>query len=177
MQTFNYNAKQSRRWLRARLLSENRGFISKDAASQLVKHFLKTEHQLQHLRIADAVLTADAKGVLFQLDLERGAARSEQGYPERVQDWWQTPTVPGRKKGKGMKNGATKPRVTVEGLGDEVGALELGKAEEEMEEDREGALLEQEYEGFEGFMSPVMLSPTGSVVDSGEEDEEEDEEE
>ena len=46
LQAFNYNAKQSRRWLRVRLLSENRGFVTKEAALQLSNHFKRTEFHL-----------------------------------------------------------------------------------------------------------------------------------
>ena len=86
LQAFNYNAKQSRRWLRARLLSENRGFVTKEAGLQLATHIEKTGFQLQHPSITDIVLTANASWVLSQLEVERKAAREEQGYLEREQD-------------------------------------------------------------------------------------------
>ncbi len=183
LQAFNYNAKQSRRWLRARVLSDNRGFVTKEAASQLVEHFQKSEYQVQHPRITDTVLIDNAKSVLAQLELEREAARAEQGYPERVQDWWAAPTMIGTKKRRkqkmtGKKHGATAGQgVSVEGLGDEVGAMGLGQDEEGdgwMEEEDGGVRLEEEFEGFE---SPVMMSAVGSVVGDGEEEEEEEEEE
>lgn len=81
-------------------------------------------------------------------------------------------TKKGKGKKKGKKNGVTASRnVNVKGLGDEVEALVLGQEEEEMEEEmeeEEGAALSGEE--FKGFVSPVMMSPTGSVV--GGEDEE-----
>ena len=122
------------------------------------------------------MLTADAKWVLSQLELERGAAREEQGFPERVQDWWAAPTMVGKKKRKGKmrgkKQGATALQmVSAEGLRGEVGALVL--REEELEEQDGGISVEGEGEGeLEGFKSPVFMSPAGSVVDDGEEEEE-----
>lgn len=120
------------------------------------------------------MLTANAKWVLSQLEVERNAARGEQGYPERVQDWWAAPTMVGKKKRKGKMMGkkqrATADQsVNVEGLRDEVDALGLG--EEEMEDQDGGVWLEDEQE-FEGFESPVMMSPTGSVIGEGQEEEE-----
>ena len=153
--------------------------MTKEAALQLANHFQKTEYQLQHPRITDTVLVDNAKLALSQLELEREAARNEQGHPERVQDWWAAPTMVGKKKRRkekmvGKKHGATAGQsVTTEGLGDDVGALGLGEDEEvekEMEEEDGGVLLEEEFEGFE---SPAMMSPVGSVVGDGEEDEEE----
>ncbi|KAM0802139.1 hypothetical protein BDR22DRAFT_961811 [Usnea florida] len=176
LKAFNYNAKQSRRWLSARVRSENRGFVTKEAASQLQKHFEKSEYQLQHPRITDTVLTADAKWVLSQLELERGAAREEQGFPERVKDWWATPTMVGKKKRKGKMKGKTQgatalEMVSAEGLQGEVSALAL--REDEPEEQDCGISIEGEEEGgLEGCGSPVFISPAGSVVDDGEEDEE-----
>lgn len=122
--------------------------------------------------MTDPVLTTDAKGVLFQLELERGAAREEQGHPDRVQDWWPKPAMSGTKKGKGKRKGK-KNRVTasrhvnIQGLGDEVGALILGEETEIVEEEKGSALSE---EGFHGFESPVMMSPMGSVVGGEDED-------
>ncbi len=153
--------------------------MTKEAALQLAEHFEKTEYQLQHPRITDTVLVANAKVVLAQLELERDGARAEQGYPERVQDWWAAPTMVGKKKRRkekmmGKKHGATAGQgVSVEGLGEEVGALGLGQDEEgdgRMEEEEGGVLSEEEFEGFE---SPIMMSPVGSVVSDGEEEEEE----
>ena len=174
MQAFNYNAKQSRRWLSARVRSENRGFVTKEAALQLQKHFEKSEHQLEHPHITDAVLTADTKWVLSQLELERGAAREEQGFPERVQDWWAAPTMAGKKKRKGKmkggKQGATAlEMVSPEGLQGEVSALAL--QEDELEEQDGGISVEGEGES-RGFESPVFMSPAGSVVDDEEGEEE-----
>ena len=132
-----------------------------DAASQLHKHFLKSEFQLQHPRINDAVLTADAKSVLSQLESEREAARSEQGDPERVQDWWAPPTMLGKKKRKKMmRKEKSQEAVTGGGDSDErVGDMEL-------EEEGGEELAEEE---LEGVSSQVMLSPIGSVA--GDEDE------
>ena len=174
MQAFNYNAKQSRRWLSARVRSENRGFVTKEAALQLQNHFEKSEDHLEHPRITDAVLTADAKWVLSQLELERETAREEQGYPERVQDWWAAPTMVGKKKRKGKMKGKSKgatalEMVNDEGLRGEVSALAL--TEEELEEQDGGISIEGEGE-LEGCESPVFMSPAGSVVDDGEEEEE-----
>ena len=115
-------------------------------------------------RITDAVLTTDAKRVLSELQLERDMARDEQGYPERVQDWWAAPTVQGkkkRKKGKmATKEGATAGlEVSDEGIQDAVRGLKLGE-EKEMEEE-------------EGIHSPVMLSPRESMMGEGDEEDEE----
>ena len=147
---------------------------------QLQKHFEKSEYELEHPRITDAVLTADAKWVLSQLELERGAAREAQGFPERVKDWWAAPTIVGKKKRKGKmkgkKQGATAPqKVSAEGLQGEVSALAL--REDEPEEQDCGISIEDEVEGegeggLEGCGSPVFISPAGSVVNDGEEDEE-----
>lgn len=141
---------------------------------QLQKHFEKSEHQLEYPRITDAVLTADAKWVLSQLELERGAAREEQGFPERVQDWWAAPTMVGKKKRKGKmkgeKQGATAlEMVSAEGLRGKVGSLAL--REDELEEQDGGISIEGEGE-IDGYESPVFMSPTGSVVDDGEKEEE-----
>ena len=131
-------------------------------ASQLWKHFNKTEFQLKHPRITDAVLTTEAKRVLSELQLERDTARDEQGYPERVQDWWAAPTVLGKKKRKKGKMMATKEGATAglevsdEGIEDAVGRMGLGE-EKEMEEE-------------EGIHSPVMLSPRGSMMGEGDEE-------
>ena len=141
---------------------------------QLQKHFEKSEDQLQQPRITDAVLTDNAKWVLSQLELERGVAREEQGFPERVQDWWAAPTMVGKKKRKGKiggKNkGATAPQmVGAEDLRGEVGALALRV--DEVEEQDSGISMEEEPD-FERCESPVFMSPAGSVVDDGEEEEE-----
>ena len=134
-------------------------------ASQLAKHFEKNEFQLKHPRITDAVLTTDAKRVLSELQLERDTARDEQGYPERVQDWWAAPTMPGKKKRKKGKMTATKEGATAglevsdEGIQDAVRGLRLGE-ETEMEEE-------------EGIHSPVMLSPRESMMGEGDEEDEE----
>ena len=141
---------------------------------QLQKHFEKSEEELQQPRITDAVLTADAKWVLSQLELERGVAREEQGFPERVQDWWAAPTMVGKKKRKrkirGKKKGATAPQmVGAEDLRGEVSALAL--REDDVEEQDSGIAMEEEKE-FERCESPVFMSPAGSVVDDGEEEEE-----
>ena len=130
---------------------------------------------MKHPRITDAVLTDDAKRVLSELQRERDTARDEQGYPERVQDWWTAPTVPGKKKrrkGKtmAMEEGATAGLEVSDGeIEDVVRGLRLGE-EEEMEEEEGSPSLE---EGFQGFDSPVMLSPVGSVVGDGDEEDEE----
>ena len=174
MQAFNYNAKQSRRWLSARVRSENRGFVTKEAGLQLQQHFEKSEHQLEHPRITDAVLTDDAKWVLSQLELEREAAREEQGCPERVQDWWAAPTIVGKKKRKGKMKGKNQgatalEMVNDEGLRGDVRALAL--TEEELEE-QDGGISIGGVGKFGGVESPVFMSPAGSVVDDGEEEEE-----
>lgn len=79
----------------------------------------------------------------------------------------------GEEKGKkGKQPGATAAcSVTMEGLGDDVGDLNLDD-EKEMEEEEGSYTLE---EGFRGFDSPVMLSPTGSVVCEGDEEDEDEE--
>ena len=164
LQVFNYNAKQSRRWLRARILGENNDFIPESVASELAKHLKKTEFQLQHPRIIDAVLTSNAKKILSELELERDMASAEQAYPERVQDWWAAPTIIGkkkRKKGKliGKKEGAAASlEFSDEGIRDGVSRLKLGEKEGMVEE--------------EGIYSPLVLSPTGSMVGEGNEKEE-----
>lgn len=142
------------------------------AGLQLQKHFEKTEYQMQHPRITDVVLTASAKWLLLQLELEREAARDEQGHPERVQDWWAAPTMVGKKKRKGKmmskKQGATAVQsISAEGLRDQVGAWALGG--EELLEGGDGSFLEGEQES-EGFKSPVVMSPVGSVLGDGEEE-------
>lgn len=144
--------------------------MTKDTASQLVKHFQKTEFQLQNPKITDAVLTPDAKLVLSQLELERNAARQEQGHPERVQDWFAMPTVAAKKKGKMKMTGKTQGTTAgqsddIEGLGDDVEGLRLGE-EDEMEEEGEGGVLSKEES--EELRSPTMMYPTGSVVGEGE---------
>ena len=148
--------------------------MTKEAALQLTKHFEKTKFQLQHPRITDTVLTANAKSVLSQFELERKAASDEQGCPERVQDWWAASTKIGQKKkrkGKmtGKKQGATAGQnVNVEELGDNVGVLRLGEEEEEG-----GVLFEEKFAGFE---FPTLISPAGSVVGDRKEKEGEGEE-
>lgn len=130
---------------------------------QLAKHFQKTEHQLLHPRITDTVLLPNARWVLSQLELEREVAREKQGHPERVQDWWAEAPMIGKKKRKrmmmGEEQGATAAQsVGAEGLRDEDGGL--GRGEEEMDVEDGGVLLDEEEE-FEGFESPVMMSPGG----------------
>ena len=147
--------------------------MTEEAAAQLVAHLRKTEYQLQHPRITETVLTPNAKWVLSQLELEREAARAQQGYPERVQDWWAAPTMPGKKKKWTVMEktqGATAGGgVSIEGLGNEVGARGLGEDDaDEDEEDRDGSEEESEECG-----SMVMISPAGSVI--GEEEAEEEE--
>ena len=71
---------------------------------------------------------------------------------------------------KGEKQGATAlEMVNDEGLRGEVSALAL--VEEELEEQDGGISIEGGGESG-GFESPVFLSPAGSVVDDGEEEEE-----
>ena len=151
--------------------------MTKEAALQLSKHFEKTEHQLKHPRITDTVLLPNAKWVLSQLELEREVAREKQGHPERVRDWWAEAPMVGKKRRRGMmmreEQGATAAQsVGAEGLRDEDGAL--GRGEEEMDVEDGGVLLDEEEE-FEGFESPVMMSPGGSVIGDGEEEEEDEE--
>lgn len=148
---------------------------------QLGKHLEKTEDQLRHPRITDAVLFTDAQRALSQLELEREAAKREQGYPERVQDWWAPPTMVGKKKRKkGMTVGGNQG-ATADG-----GGIGEGLGNEEMDEEEGGVLLEEEHQGSQspimmspgGSQSPVVMSPVGSVGgDEGEEEEEEEEEE
>lgn len=142
--------------------------MTKQAALQLGKHFEKTEDQLRHPRITDSVLLPAAQGALSQLETEREAAKREQGYPKRVQDWWAAPTMVGKKKrwmlkAVGENQGATAGEgVFGEGLGDE-----------EIDEEEDGVAVEEEFVGFD---SPVMMSPSGSVGDDGGKEEEEEEE-
>ena len=131
--------------------------MTKDTASQLEKHFQKTEFQLQNPKITDTVLTPDAKLVLSQLDQEREVAKEKQGHPERVQDWFTMPTMATKKKGKtemtGKVEGATADQdVDVERLGNNVEGLKL-EEEDEMEEEGEGRLLSEEE--LEGLWSAV----------------------
>lgn len=179
-QLFYYHAKQARRWLHARDLREDRGLVTREVVVQLVNHLKKSPDQLLHPKITDRVLLPAAKGLLSQLEMEREAAKAEQGNPERVMDWWPGATIVGKKKRKrrvnGKKQGATASQgVNAEGSGDEDGAL--GWGEDEMDVDEGGVLL-SEKEEFEGFNSPVMMSPEGSEMGGegeGEGGEEEDE--
>ena len=131
-------------------------------ASELHQHLLKSEYQLQHPGIADAVLTKDAKLVLAQLESERKAARSEQGNPERVKDWWGPPTMLGKKKRKKMKKDQSQGTIAAEEISNEM-VEDVGMEEEESRFWAE--------EGAEGLESPVMMSPTGSLMGDEEEGE------
>lgn len=181
MQLFNYHAKQSGRWLQAVLLSEKRDFVTKEEASQLGQHLDKSEYRLQHPRIIDTVLLPGAQWLLSELETEQEAAKAEQGNPERVHDWWAEPTMVGKKHGKKMRarerrEAAAAQNVSAEGLREEDGAS--GWEDSEMDVEEGGVLLVEEEE-FEGFNSPVMMSPGGPEMGDGAgegEDEEEEEE-
>lgn len=153
--------------------------MTEKVAVQLANHFKKTETQLLHPRITDTVLLPAAKLVLSQLEMEREAAKAEQGYPERVKDWWAGPTGVGKKKRKRMMNGEEEEATATQGVSaggprDEDGAL--GRGEEEMDVEEGGVWLDEE-EKFEGFESPVMMSPGGFEMGDGEGEGEEEEDE
>ena len=138
---------------------------------QLGKHFKKTEDQLAHPRLTDTVLTPEAILILSELNLEREAAREEQGNPERVQEWWAVPTMVGKKKEKKTKGkrkaktqgAAAAQSASAEGPPGEVGALGLG-------EEEDGGVMLGEEEESKGFDSPVMMSPGSPMEDDREEE-------
>ena len=182
LQLHNYNMRQNRRWLTAKIHTIGDVDIPKHVRWPLMQHWKKTEHHQQNPKISDGLaLTTDVKYALDLLRDERAVAAALQGNPERVADWWVQPEIKSKKKRKRGKNakkqGATAGvDVNNEGLGDDVGWMALGEEEEtveEMEGEKEeetkkeggGVLLEERYEGFD---SPVMMSPTGSVVSDGE---------
>ena len=170
--------RQNRRWLTAKIHTEGDDHIPEHARWPLMLHWNKTEQHQQHPEISDGLaLTDDVKSALALLRDERAVAAAQQGNPDRVADWWVQPEIKSKRKerkGKKAKNqGATAGRaVSVDGLRADVEALGLGEEEEmegEMEEEEGGVLVKEEYEGFE---SPVVMSPVGSVVGDGEEEEE-----
>ena len=167
--------RQNRHWLTAKIHTKGNDDIPAHVRWPLTQHWKKTEHQQQNSKSPESLaVTNDVKAALDLLRDERTVTAAQQGNPERVVDWWvqpQTKSKKGKKKGKkGKQPGATAARsVTMEGLRDDVGDLNLG-GEEEMEEGEASYTLE---EGFRGFDSPLMLSPTGSVVCEGEEEDEE----
>ncbi|MCJ1454776.1 hypothetical protein MMC28_005129 [Mycoblastus sanguinarius] len=185
LQEFNYTMKQVRRWLQARLASPDRGFVTKEASKQLNIHLGKSEYEQQHPKLSEGIaLGEEALWVLSQLDLERNAARAEQGSPERVADWW----TGGRgEKGKGKakrkyksKKASKQGEVGVEGLGAGLSGFGLGEEADDMDEggveldeqkfgeegEGEGENEDEEFEGAEGLVS---MSPEGSVVGEDEE--------
>lgn len=180
LQHHEYQIRQNRRWLTAKIHTEGDDDIPDYVRWPLMQHWKKD------LSISDDLaLTDDVKSALALLRDERAVAAAQQGNPDRVADWWVQPEIRGKRK-KGMKGkkgknakklGATAGQgVNVERFGDDVGALGLGEDEEmkeEMEEEEGGVRLE---EGFEGFESPAMMSPVGSVVGDREEEEDAEEE-
>ncbi|KAF6222626.1 hypothetical protein HO133_000673 [Letharia lupina] len=182
LQLHNYNMRQNRRWLTAKIHTEDDDDIPEHARWPLLQHWTKTEHHQQNPKISDGLaLTDDVKSALALLTDERAVAAAQQGNPERVADWWVQPEIKSKrkdskkkKKGKNAKEqGATAGQgVSVEGFQDDFGALALGKdgdIEEKMKREEGGVSLEEEFEGFE---SPVMMSPAGSVIGEGQEEEE-----
>ena len=172
IQLHNYQMKQNRRWLQAKMHTDGNNDIPQHVCWPLMQHWTKTEHHQQNPKISDGVaLTDDVKAALDLLRDERAMAAEQQGNPERVTDWWVQPEIKSKKKGKKGKNanrqGAKGARsVSVEGLGNDVRNLRLGDGEEKMEVEEASPSLE---EGFQGSYSPVMLSPEGSVVGDGDE--------
>ena len=105
------------------------------------------------------MLTEEAKSILEQLESEREVARIEQGHPERVQDWWGAATMLGKKKRKKMMKNQSQGAIAGEDVGNE-------RVEDmEIEEEEGGNWAE------EGAESPVMMSPTGSLMGDEEEGE------
>lgn len=144
--------------------------MTKEEALQLGKHLEKSEHELKHPRITDTVLLPGAMRLLSQLESEREKAKGEQGYPERVRDWWAAPTMVGKRHGRKMRarkrrEAAAAKGASEEGLREE--DVALGGKDEEMDEDEGGVLLSEGQE-LEGFNSPVMMSPGGPGMGDGE---------
>ena len=171
--------RQNRRWLTAKIHAEGNDDIPHHVRWPLMQHWKKTEHHQQNPKMSDGLaLTDDVRAALDLLRDERAMAAAQQGNPDRVADWWVQPEIKSKRKGKKGKDaerrgGIAARSVSLEGLGDDVRDFGLGDGEEEMEEE-EGSPSPEE-EGFQGFNSPVMLSPVGSVVGDG--DEEDDDEE
>lgn len=138
-----------------------------------MQHWKKTEHHQQNPKISDGLALTD--GVKAALDLlrdERAVAAAQQGNPERVADWWVQPEIKSKKKEKrrkiAQKQGTTAgQRVGGELIRDSITALNLGEETEIVKEEKDSALSEA---GFQGFESPVMMSPMGSVVGAEDED-------
>lgn len=138
-----------------------------------MQHWKKTEHHQQNPKISDGLALTD--GVKAALDLlrdERAVAAAQQGNPERVADWWVQPEIKSKKKEKrrkiAQKQGtAAGQRVGGELIRDSITALNLGEEMEIVKEEKDSALSEA---GFQGFESPVMMSPMGSVVGAEDED-------
>ena len=176
LQLHNYQMRQNRRWLTAKIHAEGNDDIPQHVRWPLMQHWAKTEHHQQNPKISDGLaLTDDVKAALDLVRDERAMAAAQQGNPERVADWWVQPEVKSKKKGKKAKNanrqGAMDARsVSVEGLGNEVRDLGLGDGEEKMEVREGSPSLEEE---FQGSYSPILLSPEGSVVGDGDEEDEE----
>ena len=168
--------RQNRRWLTAKIHTEGNDDIPPHVRWPLTQHWSKTEHHQQNPRLSDGLaLTDDLKAALDLLRDERAMAAVQQGNPERVADWWAQPEIKSKKKGKKGKNGKGRGpnaarSVSVGGLGDDVGNLDLGDGGEEMEA-KEGSPSWEE--GFQGSHSPIVLSPGGSVVGGGDEEDEE----
>ena len=176
LQLHNYHMRQNRRWLTAKIHAEGNDDIPPHVRWPLMQHWTKTEHHQQNPKLSDGLaLTDDVKAALDLLRDERAIAAVQQGNPERVADWWVQPEIKSKKKGKKGKNakrhGAIAARsVSVEGLGDDVRDLGLSDGGEEVEAEEMSPSLE---EGFRGSHSPVVLSPEGSVVSDGDEEDEE----
>ena len=168
--------RQNRRWLTAKIHAEGNDDIPQHVRWPLMQHWRKTEHHQQNPKMSDGLaLTDDVKAALDLLRDERAMAAAQQGNPERVADWWVQSEIKSKKKGRKEKNpkrhGAMAARnVSVEGLGDDVRDLGLSDGEEEMEAEEGRPFLD---EHFQGSYSPVVLSPEGSVVGDGDEEDEE----
>lgn len=156
--------RQNRRWLTAKIHTEGNEDIPQHARWPLMQHWKKTEQHQQNPKITDGqALTDDVKAALDLLRDERAVAAAQQGNPERVADWWVQPEIKSKKKEKKRKNaqgqGTTVGRrVDDEAIRDGIKALNLGEETETVEEEKGSVLSE---EGFQGFNSPIMMSPTG----------------
>ncbi len=149
--------------------------MTKEAALQLGKHFGKTEYQLKHPRISDTVLTSNAKWVLSELERERETAKDEQGYPERVQDWWAAPT----KSVKRMRNRKNMKQLVAHSSPHET--QRIIDVEQDLDGDLQGSRLDEgvvadiedvsdyEYYGYSPSVdhddSPENLDPAGDLFD------------
>lgn len=165
--------RQNRRWLTAKIHTEGNEDIPQHARWPLMQHWKKTEQHQQNPKITDGqALTDDVKAALDLLRDERAVAAAQQGNPERVADWWVQPEIKSKKKEKKRKNaqgqGTTAGRrFDDEAIRNGIEALNLGEETETVEEEKGSALSE---EGFQGFNSPIMMSPTGPVVGGEDED-------